>query len=280
MESFQRMHKRANLIELMRDEFAVSKQWLRISILCNVVVLMCNVIDSAASLQNIHQFVPIFSLIIQVVAFFVREKSFRDFSFAEEIRRLALFQDGLCLKISPLQLARFGARVGKHRSEEPPYIDAYYTSTLEPGSKRLLTVLTESCFYTQHISNHAFRVLSRILLGCFLGIGALILFMINASVEYDLLSMLTHASLPIFSFWATGDVLFMTLKFWDLQKQCTLILDKCEQFEKNNLHSLSEIMILVDEYNCALASSMPLPTKYYLASTADLNLHWSRRSVG
>jgi hypothetical protein len=273
------MDKSVDLIEIMRNQFAVSKQWLRYSIWCNVIVISLAIIDSSNVLGMKYSIISVATLVLQMAAFILRQISSHNFSFAEEVRRLALFQDGLGIKIQELHIKRIVARVREPKIKEPSYIGTYYESLLEPGPERLLKIISESCFYTLHIAKHAFKIIASVAISCFVGLVVLLLIFISITINYSTLTIFTRLSVAFLAFWATGDVVIMAVKFWNLQKKCSSILDKCEELEEIKNYGLTEIMILIDEYNCVLSASIPLPSKYYEAKKAKLNECWSGRSV-
>ncbi|MBI4428209.1 MAG: hypothetical protein HY562_03735 [Ignavibacteriales bacterium] len=272
------MDRSSDLIQLMRQQFASSKRWLRYSILCNLGVVLISFLSSVDPIEQKSAIVPILLLFAQMIAFGLREKSMHDFSLAERIRRLSLLQDGLKIRLSNLQLKRIASR-GNKSTEEPPYIGTYYASRLPQGPERLLEILSESCFYTEHIAGRAFKILTSLALGSCVAVIFLILSLVNLDADAVVLKTFTMVTVPFLSFWATGDLTYMALRFRELRKECSLILDKCEELDKAKRHDLTEILLLVDDYNCSLASSLPLPTRFYEADKADLNELWSARAT-
>ena len=271
------MDESSDLIQVMRKQFASSKRWLRYSIYCNLTVVVLSALSSIAPLGQSSTTFPILLLVVQVIAFTLREKSTRDFSFAELIRRLALLQDGLGFQLSNLQLKRIITR-SNQSMDEPPYLANYYASTLPQGPGRLLEILSESCFYTENIAGRAFTILVS-LVGCTsIALVFLIFPLIDAYADPLVLRTFTIAIAPFLSFWATGDLIYMALRFRTLRSDCSSILDKCEDLERTNRHDLPEILQMVDEYNCSLASSLPLPTRFYEANKANLNKMWVAQS--
>jgi hypothetical protein len=269
------MDKTTNLIQVMRQQFASSKRWLRFSIFCNLGVVLLSVLSTLGIKIDI---IPILLLFIQVIAFGIREKSTRDFSLAERIRRLSLLQDGLGVELSNLQLKRTLSISYSKSAQEPPYIGSYYASDLPAGSERLLAILSESCFYTEHIAGRAFKLLVILVFGSSIAVIFLILSLVNLQFDADILKTFTMVTVPVLSFWATGDLTYMMLRFRDLQKDCSLVLDKCEELERTKRYDQTEVLQLVDEYNCSLAASLPLPTRFYEANKAQLNELWSTRA--
>jgi hypothetical protein len=272
------MDKLVDLIQLMRREFASSKRWMRYSILCNVGVVLLSVVSSIYNGAQNNSLVPLVLLFVQMVAFLTREKSGRDFGRAERIRRFSLMQDGLGIQLPDLLLKRIvSASIGKS-DKEPPFIGTYYTSNLPVGSQRLLEILTESCFYTEHLAGRAFKLLAALTLGGCMAVVFLVLSSIQIYVDPALLKTLALVSVPFLSFWATGDLAHMTLRFRALQKECSSILDRCEELERAHRYHSTDILLLMDEYNCSLAASLPLPSRFYEASKAELDQMWSARA--
>src|SRR5258707_12847130 len=122
MESSRYMVNSDNLIDLMRDQFAASKRLVRFSILCNVAVVLFSIIDSVKALNFGSGSFPIVMFLLQISAFFLREKSAHDYSFAEDIRRLALWHDGLDVQVTELHLKRISLQVGNSGVKDPPFI--------------------------------------------------------------------------------------------------------------------------------------------------------------
>jgi len=228
-------------------------------------------------INNGYTFIPVALLIIQIAAFYFRELSIKRYSFGERVRRLAMLKDGLDVRISDIECKRLLKGMKDSNIKEPPYIGHYYDSELPKGPARLLDILTESCFYTESIAHQSFKILIAISSLSIFGIIIIILIVANAYTN-QLLFNIVLVSLPLLSFWAAGDIVNMALRFMDLHKSCSYILLKCDELQKSNSIIIDEIMCLVDEYNCALSASLPLPTKFYKADQEELNNLWSASS--
>jgi hypothetical protein len=269
------MAKKFDLIEIMRSHFASSKRWLRYSILCNISVVLISIPTSLNLIENGTIYIPMVLLLVQCGAFIFRELSINRFSFAEYVRRLAMYHDGLGIKISDLQWKYLKKSIGKAKDSEPPFIGQYYDSKLSQGPKRLLQILSESSFYTINIARKAFLTMATLTAINIVSVVILIFIMVNICDVHSIVLKITMLSLPILSFWASGDVVNMSLRFRELHINCSLVLLKCDELQRTNIIDLSEVLRLSDEYNCALSGSLPLPTKYYEASKAELNAVWS-----
>ena len=269
------MAKKLDLIEIMRSHFASSKRWLRLSIGCNIGVVLLSIPTSLSLVGSDYTYVPVALLLIQIGAFVLRELSIKSYSFAESVRRLAMFRDGLGIKLSDIQWKRLIKVARKRNIDEPPYLGHYYDSKLPQGPERLLQILTESCFYTESIAHNSFRILITITAINILVVITLILVIVNAFTSHSVLLNITLLSLPILSFWATGDVANMGLRFHELHKVCSDILLKCDELQRAKANQLDVIMRMVDDYNCALSASLPLPTKFYESEKVELNKSWA-----
>ncbi|TSA19395.1 hypothetical protein D4R75_09670 [bacterium] len=272
------MDKIVDLVQLMRREFASSKRWMRYSILCNVGVVLLSVVGSIYNGSQNNSLIPLVLLFVQMIAFLTREKSGRDYGRAERIRRLTLVQDGLGIQLPDILIKRIASASSDIADPEPPIIGTYYTSDLPASPQRLLAILTESCFYTEHLSDRAFKLLATLSLTGLAAVVLLVISLIQLYIDPALLKTVTMVSVTFLSFWATGDLAHMTMKFRALHVSCALILDRCEELEATHRYDFTEIVLLLDEYNCALAASLPLPSRFYEARQARLDEMWSLRS--
>jgi len=265
------MQGHLDLIELMRDGFASSRQLLRCSILCNLAVVAISLLTSVHAFRAANVYLPISLLLVQFGAFFLRQLSVNYFSTANNVRSTAMIKEGLECEISESQLKRLHKSLNSAGTQELPSLGSYYDSPAYPGPRTMLQRLAESCAYTDTIARRSLDILATATTMSVLGVISLISLITSSYTTQPLLVNINLSVVALLSIWATLDIETIGMSYLHLHFNCLQIRVKYLALQTAEVNTLDEIMHTLNMYNCALAASSPFPIKFYEANKADLN---------
>lgn len=76
-------------------------------------------------------------------------------------------------------------------------------------------------------------------------------------------------------FFISGDFISYYIKFSNLSKSSDKILNKCDNLRNEHGNSINyDIIKIMDDYNCALIQSPPIPSLIYKLKLHKLNEAW------
>lgn len=271
-----------DLIQPMQAEYSRSKCLLYcLAMPIGVCIFIAAIVGAATVPEAITSILAIGTFVAQIVRFALRDLASRHQGRAEDIRRLAMAQDGLGVQPSPLTLARLRESVGSLDTNEPAYTPPYYDSPESPGPHRLLDITAESAFFTS--ANARWLSCKLVFLA---GIGVLavvVALVVTVSFVSSATVLQTAAKIVLASmaFWAVGDVMTMALAFWSLSTACNRILERYDaelnRADAGDPATRDRALLLFCEYNCAVVKAPPIPSWVYRRRRSLLNDAWWRR---
>jgi ABC-type multidrug transport system fused ATPase/permease subunit len=270
-----------NLIEAMRTEYCRSKKllyWCALPIRGIVVVLA--LIGSLDVPTALSATLAVAALVAELVVFVLREVALQRQDIAEEVRRLAMLQDGLNIHPEPSVLARLRDRIGDCNHSEPPIIGSYYDSSEQPGPRRLLEITAESAFFSGGNSRRMAIALGSLsagfLLLTFFSLITAALFLDQAAVR-----LVAKTTLVLIAFFATAELASLSLSFHSLARSCEAIgreVDFALAGRRTQQQLQHAAFSLFAEYNVAVAKAPPIPALVYKMFQNRMNEAWKLRS--
>ena len=138
-----------NLIQAMQTEYSRCKHLLyRWAFPINVALFAAAIISCFQLPGWATNILALAGVVAQVTLFFLRVLAADHQGRGEEIRRMAMLQDGLGMQPSPVSLARLHEIIGDFNHREPAFLQPYYASKQLAGSRRLLEITEECAFFT------------------------------------------------------------------------------------------------------------------------------------
>lgn len=266
-----------NLVDTMRIESGRSKVWFRWGLSVSFALYLIALVSSYSRAKWLAILLGIVSSAGQIAHFIFKSLSAGHFSLAEEIRRLAMLQDGLGVSPSKIQIAKLRERVGKSKTLEPDYLGPYYESLSPPGPRRLLEITEESAFFTSCLArttSKTFGVVAALGLGIVL-FGFIVL--VQIGLERTAIESVAKAVVLSMAFWAVGDLASMALQFHSLSRSAEGAVDRCSFLLAQASTSGDQAQALVGEYNCAVIQAPPIPSLIYKWRRDILNEAWRQR---
>ncbi|MEK6776177.1 MAG: hypothetical protein AABY87_04750 [bacterium] len=268
-----------NLIDAMRTEYGRSKRFWHWSLGFSLLLYLLAALSVFYSAGWGVKTIGVIAFIIQILLFFSRALTGRHFSLGEQIRRLAMLNDGLGKSPSELQLAKLKEKIGVIETDEPAYVGPYYESKLPVGPKRLLEIVAESAFFTSGLARtsvYVFGVIS--IVGVLLVFTGLI-FVLKTELSQSNLDAAAKIAVISMAFWATGDLASTALRFNSLANASEKILDQCGYFLTQAGDCRDEAHATAAEYNCAVIQTPPIPAFIYKWRQNILNEAWRNRKA-
>jgi hypothetical protein len=259
---------------ILYDRAARTARWVMALELASGVILALPAIFHAKPETEL----PVAFAGVLVLGFSRWLKSISDerFGNAESIRRQALFSDALGWTMSPVELSRLRSLAGPEvadEAEQSPRDPDFFGSEKPLGVLRLAEMTAESAFWTRHLYGIQLRRVSLIFSGVYflllLGI-VMPTFQAGSSTSAEI-HRWAYLFLPI----------FIGIDFIGRRSRIKTIVEDIYVIERGleelvNAGALSdiEIMQMVTEYNCLVASGFPTTDRFYLRHKAQIQKAW------
>ena len=269
-----------DLIELMRNEFARSKNTLRWVFYLSAAIYLLALGDVFITNTIFSILTAIIGILGQIIIAILRVLSGKYYGSGEGIRRLAILHDGLGITPSRLELARiFGQASGK-APREHPYVGPYYESSLPKGSKRLVEMLVESSFFTTYLAKKASLFFAAISGVGIIIVGFILFVTLQMSLSQQAATFIAQVITSTILFWLSTDIATMAWKYFKLSQ----IAEKISRHGSSLLEqtidpSESSALILLNEYNCSVVEAPPIPSLIYKQYQDRLNTAWNSRKM-
>jgi hypothetical protein len=268
-----------NLVDAMSSDFAAAKRWamLNLSIGAAIYLVSLTVIFLPTGGEKL---VAIIVLLAQIFTFFARAKMDESYGCGETIRRAAMLQDGLGIRPSALVIADLCARVCLPESTKPPYLGSYYASQSEIGPKRLAEILLESAFWTKNLSRKTEKIMWWVIaVSTIVIVSTAIAFLLWGS-HGTRLEDIAKILLISLGFWTVGDWAVLALKYRTLADSTESALSSIEKLVVSTAPDPNEALILLGEYNAALACGPVIPQMVYNHYQCRFNEAWRAAHPG
>ena len=263
-----------NLVNTMRSDFVAAKRWAMLNLLIGVAIYLVSLTVILLP-AGADKAVAIVVLVAQIFTFFARAKMDESYSCGEAIRRAAVLQDGLGIQPSAMVIADLCARLCLPKSGKPAYLGSYYASGSPVGSKRITEILLESAFWTKNLARKTEKIMwwiiavSTILIVC-----TAIAFLLWGS-QGSRLEEIAKILLVSLGFWTVGDWAVLALKYRSLGQSTEPVLTNAERLLESNSPDLNAALVLLGEYNAALACGPVIPELVYKRYQSKFNDAWN-----
>jgi hypothetical protein len=245
-------------------------------VLASAVVAFANPTGQAALLVSLG----IVALV--VVAYAVRLMAEDKHDTAQTMRRQAALSNGLGWPIEPAQLEEWRRKAGAslvRRAAAEPRPDDYYSSTSEPGARRMAEITLESAFYTRHVDLAARQILivAVIVVSVVLFVVAYLALSDPGAAAFDaVVAQVTATAVLVF---IVLDVVGWILR---LTRQNATILQVERDLDRLLARAdieKTDVLRLVSEYDCEMVNSVPVPLDFFRRRHDDIRELWEHRST-
>lgn len=222
--------------------------------------------------------------------FWLRMKADENYEHAEAIRRLTLLEDALGVLPDPADVARLVAGTTDRASDDPVPMGKYYNSDLRQGPRRLAHLLWESAHFTtvqaRSVSQYC-RVVA------VTGAGSILLFFfvmltIGSHSAHDAQTgpwSVVHgakfaaAAGTLLTMFGLGTFAELARNFGSLASAAEITCRRCEALVLDAGTSLERVLFALEEYNCAMARTAPIPSYIWKRSQKKLTDSWTQASA-
>ncbi len=258
-----------DIVQSMREEYAYSKKWMNQIHLANLALLILTII---VVIFGDHIVWGILALIIPFVVFLFRCIHTHHFGLAEMMRRRILLMDSLGVKLSPGEISQFAAQIGNPGTKTVDFVPPYYNSGFPEGNSRLAENIAESAFFTQHLAKCACFIFLAISV-----LGVLLFITILTSAFWLAIrdgSTWARPLIAVAVFFSTGDFAWMSLQFHRLHNVAEKVFTTTDKLKTES--NIDDILIfrIMDDYNCALIQTPPIPDICFKILSEKLNKAW------
>jgi hypothetical protein len=264
-----------NLVDAMGSDFAAAKKWAMRNLVTGAAIYVVS-LTVVVLPPGADKLVAILVLLAQVFTIYARAKTDEFYSCGETIRRAAMLQDGLGIQPSALVIADLCARLCLPESGKPTYLGSYYASPSPTGPKRLAEILLESAFWTKNLSRKAEQIMWWVIaVTTTLIVCIAIVFLLWGSSQGTRLEDIAKILVISLGFWTLGDWAVLALKYRTLAQATEPILSSTEKLVQSDDPNSNEALILLGEYNAALACGPIIPQRVYEHYQNRFNKAWS-----
>ncbi|TAL78667.1 MAG: hypothetical protein EPN88_02095 [Bacteroidetes bacterium] len=262
-----------NLIDIMGCEYGRSKKWWNIGFYLKCLLILISLVAIFAT-SMFATIIGFATLLIPISAFWVREKASNHYSQAEKVRRLLLLSDGLGIELPKLEIAQLEVEIGTLDKNRPLYTPPYYDSPLSTGPNRLADIIAESSFFTKNLSNSSAKLFGTIALLGFAIVVCSMYFLIQSNISQTNSQLSAKIVTLMIVFFIAGDFASHYLSYSGLSKVSEVILNKCDKLRNDQAIDINDIIRAMNDYDCALIKSPPIPDLLYTINRDKLNRAW------
>lgn len=267
-----------HLIEAMRSEFAKSKKWYSRSVIINLSMLILSMVLVFVLNGNYAIVFGIILFVLPIAVFIVREMALVYQARAENIRRSLMLADALDHRPSDIELRQLNIELAKIDKSEPLFDKRYYDSKLPIGPDRLIDILSESVFFTHNLSRITALIFSITIFG-----GVAVLFIMlytlpNLNIAQGTAVIVAKCVALVAVFLTSNDFAYLWRRYSCLSYTTKEILSRCAVLRKDKNCAIETVMTVMDDYNCAVMQSPPIPGIIYKSMLKSLNEAWRKNN--
>lgn len=214
-------------------------------------------------------------VVLLLVAYYLWYSFEKDYDNAETMRRQSVLTEGLGWPMTDAQFSHWKSRVASKLLQKAlcnKRDDDYYTTTENVGPERLLQMTQESVFWTRNLYERLFKYI----LVCLVLVVISLIITLNIAV----LPQDEQVRLNILHFIYLVIPLLLTIDFFGLVLRLHRAIQSLLEVERDldrltkAEHSVEHIMRLVAEYNCILASGVPIPNWLFSRHHDEIQACW------
>lgn len=270
-----------NLIQAMQTEYSRCKRLLYCRALpISIILFIATVVGCFEVPPVVTNVLALVVFVGQLIVFFLREFAADHQGLAEDIRRMAMLQDGLAFQPSPFTLARLQERIGDCKHDEPPYLGPYYDSQEAAGPRRLLENTAECAFFTGGNARRMAKVLGAVCMGGIFAAMVAVVATIFFSGSAPVMQVAAKTSLVIMAVFGLDTYANAALAFHSLAKNAESVLTACEHALEGSSTvkaANTAALALFADYNCAVVKAPPIPAWIYKRYQDRMNAAWRQR---
>lgn len=265
------------LSRLLFDRAAATWQWSIALELCAGAVGIAFALTEHGAQGGLLGAIIVFCLL--VIAYWLRYQFEEAHGVAESMRRQSVLSEALGWEIERAQLIEWRNRAGPEilrEARQNPRPDDYFDNSLDQGAKKLAEMTFESAFWTRCLYGHMRRYL---FIGLIVVVVALVGVMSASAfdvVPSDAKPKLFYAAYLAAPVFLTVDLVGMVLRLDRAISEIKALTAHVERMTKLAAPDIGAIMRLASEYNCIVASGLPIPNWVWQLHRTDITESWTR----
>lgn len=263
--------------QLRETLFERSKRWWRYYFCAQAIVVLVSGMAVFLTKGYSSIILGVASVGLPFVTFWLRGAAQSHYRMAERIRRMEVVWDGLGREPSDLEVSMV-ANAADVQLERGLLGPSPFASRQPAGAARLAENLQESAFFTADLAG---RVVGRCVLvvSGALGVSLILLYVVARRPELGSEELARLVSIAVV-FFSAGEFASLGRSFSTLAKTAGAVTSECSRLrERRRLITDVDALLVMDEYDCALANTAPLPSKLHRRHKERLSKNWTPWSV-
>lgn len=262
----------------MRGEYRRSERLLWTGVAVKVTIYFTTVVIAASDSGTAAGLCLVLACVAQVFLFVSRLSMQSYLDAAQRLRRLAMLQDAIGRDPTPFEMAVLPERTWRKAGTGVP--SGYYSSQLPKGAKRLVDLTSECAFFSWKLADDAWKafILVSIVASGLLVLSLVLVIILGA--PQSRLEVIAKWVLIGITFWMTEDLVDMAIRYRSAANSCERILQECFRLLKQDSPSTEDAYVVFREYDAAVASAPPLPSRIYRRHNEELSKIWGEMRSG
>lgn len=267
-----------NIQGMMRKQFDIAKCYMNLSILCNLLILVLNIIVTVTG--RFEKFLALIVVLLVVLSFIFSWISDRLRDKAELMLRRFEMYDGLGWAIDAKEVSDLRASAPeqvKKAAKDLPISNIYFTSQAISGPQRLLKNLEESAWWTKQQAIRMSRW-TGIFSVCVFAMALISLIIaLQSGLNEHTADSIAKVIIALIVFIVSGGFIRQAFDYWQLS-------DAANQTEQQSIHlsksngTVEMAINLLHDYQIARMTAPLLPSGLWKLLQDELNELWEQRN--
>jgi hypothetical protein len=250
-----------NLQTAAAREYTAAKRYWVVIVALQFVLLACSVTSVWAVTRPMALAIGIAMVLAPVLSLVLKQLAGKRYGQGERLRRHYVLEDALGRRPGTVEVLMAAADSTCTSSTGPQVIGRYYDSNQAIGYARLAEITEESAFYTRKLAAvTAILVTVLALLGVGISVGVLWWTVQSPSTAVGPGERAARLFTQLFGFFAAGFFAEMALSFKALARAAEAVFKSCDPLRRSGAPDPIDVFVQVDNYDSALAKSLPLPS--------------------
>lgn len=269
------------LLGMMRAEYSRAKRFAYWGYCFEFIAAVAAVLVIRFAPAKYSAIAPLVVAALAALGFWLKRKYENIRSYAEEVRRATFLMVGIDYHLSEKRrtelekpFSRQAKEIAKQKIEDNK---SYFATAAQHGPLKLFDMLQESAFWQYSLMEKAAKYTGWISYGFIFLVALALYFMafITTGPKQDWASELFVTIILVF---LTTGMLHLRKTYSEIGDRIKMIDNEMESIRNSKQEpSLTNVLALIDEYNCLLMEAPVIPDFIYNWNKDELNAIWDKR---
>lgn len=269
------------LLGMMRAEYSRAKRFAYWGYCFEFIAAVAAVLVIRFAPVKYSSIAPLFVAALATLGFWLKRKYENIRSYAEEVRRATFLMVGTDYHLSEKKrielenpFSKQAKQIAKQRIEEN---SSYFAASTQNGTIKLFDMLQESVFWQYSLMEKAAKYTGWISYG-FIFLVALALYFMAFIITGPKQDWASELFVTIILVFLTTGMLHLRKTYSEIGSRIEAIDDEMESIRDSEQQpTLTNVLALVDQYNCLIMEAPILPDFIYNWNKDALNETWDKR---